>query len=331
MVKAQPIRATTVAPARTAPAARRRLYVTPAVAVAGAYLLTGAAWILTSDWILGRFIAEDRATELQLIKGLGFVLVTSIALYLVLGKMMRDLQNGARTQASLASRLREQSRQQRLLSQRLLLAEEDTRRAVAKDLHDGPLQSLTLSFMRLDAATRPSTADEPPVVDAEQVAAAMAAIREASEEIRAVVRQLHPPLLAEMGLAAALERHCHERSSRTGRTVEMQLEADPEVRVEPDIGIAVFRVTQEAVANALKHTLADPITVRLAVTRAAVKAEIVDRGPGFNPDEQVGMGLGLLSMRERTDAVGGSLTIRSTANGGTHVAVSVPLGVASAS
>ena len=314
-----------------------RPYLRPALVVAGAYLVAGGLWILASEWLLATVVPEERTTLLEVLRGLGFVLVTSVALYVVLGRMMRDLEEGARNQASLAARLRERSAQQRLLSQRLLQAEEETRRAVAKDLHDGPLQSLTLSFMRLDAATRDANLGEAGAqpIDVQQVAAAMAAIREASEEIRGVVRALHPPLLAEIGLAAAIERHCREMTSLTGREVRFVSNSSSarlmDTKVDPDLAIVAFRVTQEAAANALKHTAGDPILVRLAIREDAVEAEVIDQGPGFNPETRAGSGLGLLSMRERAESVGGSLTLESTASGGTHVRAILPIEAAPAS
>lgn len=321
-VKAQRIRVPVSV--RTSPPTNLRsgLPVGPALAVAVAYLAAGALWIVMSEWVLAAVVPDGQVISLQVAKGIGFVVVTSIALYLVLGRMMRELQDGAKAQASMASRLRERSAQQRLLSQRLMQAEEDTRRAVAKDLHDGPLQALTLSFMRLDAASR--NADAEPI-DTQQVITAMAAIREASDEIRAVVRALHPPLLAELGLSAAVERHCHEMSTRTGRDIRFESEVVRGAGPGPDASIAAFRIAQESIANAVKHTSADPIAVRLELHSAEIEVDVIDQGPGFNADAQIGVGLGLLSMRERAESVGGVLTVRSTPAGGTQVHVRIPV------
>lgn len=296
--------------------------VAPALAVAVAYLGAGALWILVSEWVLATVVSDDQAAAIQVGKGIGFVVVTSAALYLVLGRMMRELQDGAKAQASMASRLRERSAQQRLLSQRLMQAEEDTRRAVAKDLHDGPLQALTLSFMRLDAASRNAEAEP---IDTEQVITAMAAIREASDEIRAVVRALHPPLLAELGLSAAVERHCREMSTRTGRDIRFDSEVVRGTGPHPDASIAAFRIAQESISNAVKHTSADPIVVRLELRPSEIEVDVTDQGPGFNADSQIGVGLGLLSMRERAESVGGVLSLRSTPTGGTQVHVRIPV------
>jgi len=297
-----------------------RLAFAPALVVAGAYLGAGALWIVTSEWILRALVGTEHATTVQLLKGLGFVAVTAVALYVVLGRVMSRLQSSAQSQAQMASQLRDHSEQQRLLAHRLMQAEEDTRRAIAKDLHDGPLQALTLSFMRLDASTRTEE-----TIDPRQVANAMSAIREASEEIRAVVRALHPPLLAELGLAPAVERHCHELTTRTGRDIQFDRPTDRGGRpVHQDVSIAAFRITQEAIANAVKHTASDPVMVRLSFHDDSVEVEVTDQGPGFDANDKVGAGLGLLSMRERAESVGGELTVRSTPAGGTQVHVRIP-------
>src|SRR5690606_34257523 len=154
-------------------------------------------------------------------------------------RVLAELRTSLAKQAALAGEVRSRAREQRRLAHRLMQAEEDTRRAVAKDLHDGPLQSLTLTFMQLDAALRP--VDEGGPVDAERVGQAMSAVRSASEEIRAVVRALHPPLLAELGLVAALERHCNDSGRRAER--EIIFRGAPTL---PTVGgqaaIAVFRI-----------------------------------------------------------------------------------------
>ncbi len=317
-------RVSIAAPARLQVQAGRRfrIGVHPALVVALVYLGSGAAWIVASEWPLDLLVPAEHAQTAQLLQGAGFVVVTSIALYVMLSRMATRLQEGARAQASMAARLRERSIQQQQLSRRLMQAEEDTRRAVAKDLHDGPLQALTLSFMRLDAATR-GGAVEP--VDSGQVLAAMAAIKEASEEIRGVVRSLHPPLLAELGLAAAIERHARETSTRTGRDIRFTRDGDAGFSIDQDVAIAAFRIAQEAVANAVKHTVTGPILVTLRLRQASIDVDIVDQGPGFIPEAAIGAGLGLLSMRERAESVGGALSLRSTAAGGTHVSVRIPL------
>lgn len=295
----------------------------PAALVAAAYAVAGTAWILLSEMVVARFLADDNTLLIQGIKGIGFVVVTSVALYLVLGRVLAELRSSLATQAALASEVRTRAREQRRLAHRLMKAEEDTRRAVAKDLHDGPLQSLTLTFMQLDAALR--SVEEGGPVDPERVGQAMTAVRSASEEIRAVVRALRPPLLAELGLVAALERHCNESARRAERDVTF--EGDSALpTLDGQASIAVFRILQEAIANALKHTHDGPIRVRLRHDGTHLDLEVADEGPGFfHVSRAAGRGLGLVSMRERAESVGGTFSIASNARAGTVVRVRIPL------
>lgn len=307
--------------ARTSSERRDASRLAPAAVVAGAYALAGTAWILLSEWLLNTVTPEDQAVLAQVIKGVGFVVVTGLALYVVLGRLVGELQRSERAQATLAAEVRIRAREQRRLAHRLMQAEEETRRAVAKDLHDGPLQTLTLTFMQLDAAGRMVEDGQP--VDAESITRAMDAIREASDEIRGVVRALHPPLLAELGLAPAVERHCRESALRAGRDVRFQSNgAVPTLRSQSSI--AVFRILQEALANALKHTEQGHITVELHVDDGAVRLSVTDLGPGFTPEAKVGAGLGLLSMRERAESVGAEYELRTSPRTGTSVTVRVP-------
>ncbi|MEX1022034.1 MAG: sensor histidine kinase [Dehalococcoidia bacterium] len=299
-----------------------RRYILPMLGGLAVYVAIAAAWFVASEWALREFVPDGRPLLEAGVRGLGFLLVTTVVLFLVLRRLLRALQRSGRRRRSLATEVRSRAADQRLLAQRLMQAEEEVRRAVAKDLHDGPLQSLTLSFMQLDAALREAESGAP--MDRDRVGGAMEAIRNASEEIRAAVRALHPPLLAELGLRAAVERHCREVALRTDR--EVRFDADEGI---PDLGaqpsIALFRIAQEALANAAKHTAPGALSVRLSCDEAAVAVEVVDGGPGFDPMTADGPGIGLVSMRERAESVGGAFEIDSSVDAGTTVRVRVPV------
>ncbi|MCK9485819.1 MAG: sensor histidine kinase [Dehalococcoidia bacterium] len=304
---------------RSAPSdhlASARLGAAPALSVG--YLLAGVAWVLASEWLVHALVPEERAGLARIVAGLGLVALSGVTLYLVLERL------GGQADAAPASvrGLRRHEARQRRLAHRLMEAEEDTRRSVAKDLHDGPLQALTLTFMQLDAAARGAEAGGP--VDAHRVTDAMNAIRDAADDIRAVVRALHPPLLAELGLAAAVERHCRETAIRAGRDVLFE-GASSLPPADTQSSIAVFRILQEALANALKHTSDGPIEVDLQVQDGRVHLSVRDHGPGFEPGASLSEGLGLLSMRERAESVGGAFVLQSGADRGTAVSVHVPL------
>lgn len=301
---------------------RARRLTGPIVAVIVAYVLVGAAWMLLSEWALDALLPERQAVWNAILHGLGFVTVSGVALYLILGRMVDALQHSMRERLSLATEVRSRATTQRLLAHQLMRAEEETRRAVAKDLHDGPLQMLTLSFMQLDAAIREH--EDGTEFDRERIGGAMDAIRNASAEIRAAVRELHPPLLAELGLAAAIERHCREVAARTER--EVRFYADEELPAPlPAPSIALFRIAQEALANAAKHTRDAPIQVSLTCDHHELHLEVEDEGPGVDLRDALGAGLGLVSMRERAASVGGRLELRSSPSSGTSVRIRLPL------
>jgi signal transduction histidine kinase len=290
------------------------------VAAALVYAISGSVWVIASEWLFESAWPIADSGVVHVARDLAFIALTTAILYALLSRMLRALQHGNRNQTALARDVRTRARDQRRLSHRLMRAEEETRRAVAKDLHDGALQSLTLSFMQLDAAVR--STDEGVMVDPAQVQNAMTAIREASDEIRAVVRALHPPLLAELGLGPAVERYCRELTQRANR--EILLQRDPQMPdLPPQTAITIFRIAQEALANALKHTQGGAISVTLGFEGSAVALEVRDFGPGFDLAESTSGGLGLISMRERAESIGAELVLASDSRG-TAVQVRVP-------
>lgn len=291
-----------------------------------AYIALGLLWLTAGNRVIESLVPEERHTLVHSLSHALFVLFSAVVLFLLLRTLLGALRGGVETQAALSEELRLRMLDQQQLARRLLVAEEETRRGVAKDLHDGPLQALTLSFMQLDASHR-ATADGRAAAD-DSLREVMATIREASEEIRGVVRALHPPLLAELGLSAAVQRYCAEVALRSRR--EVRFEGPPSLPPLSDaLSIALFRITQEAVANAVKHTPAGTIAVRLDQLEADVQVCVEDEGPGFDPSRPPavtgpGRGLGLLSMRERAESVGARLSVKSD-SGGTLVCVRAAL------
>ena len=146
-------------PARLpAPTPRRVLRVPPALAVALVYLASGAAWIFGSEWLLELLVPAEHAHTVQVFKGVGFVVVTSIALYVMLNRMMGQLQEGTRAQASLATRPRERAAQQRDIGRQAHSA--DTRRRRTIQMNTGaPTKAVTMptSSSAGRATSRPAT------------------------------------------------------------------------------------------------------------------------------------------------------------------------------
>ena len=214
------------------------------------------------------------------------------------------------------ARLNERSRE-------LALVEERTR--LARDLHDAVSQKLFSLRLTADAAATLI------MTDTDRAAAELGRVqrlaREASAELRAVLAELRPPALSEDGLAAAL--HKHVETLRRAHQVPITLDARTTCAIPTDVEDTIFRVAQEALHNALRHADPSMITVELETCGDLVVLEVRDDGHGF--DTAVGESvavrrLGLASMRERAERLGGRLMVRSASGVGTVVRVEVPLG-----
>jgi signal transduction histidine kinase len=206
------------------------------------------------------------------------------------------------------ARLYERSRELSVLEERARLA---------RELHDAVSQRL----FSIRAHTR--AAELLIVKDPARAAAELTAIAElgaqAHGELRAVIDGLAPPELD--GLAESLRRYAELAGRAHGVTVRVTAADVPELA--PRAQGAAFRVAQEALHNALRHSGASEVSITLSRTRRRVILEIADNGTGFDP-ELASAGLGLTSMRERAAAVGGALRISSTPGAGTTVRMEVP-------
>lgn len=211
-----------------------------------------------------------------------------------------------------------------LLLDRLLSAQEDERRRIAADLHDGLGQNLTTMLLRLSVITESAATDA-----VRENAAALREIASTSlAEIRELVRETRPPALDDLGLAAALERQLADVAAATGLAATLSWPDGDSRRFAPEIETAVYRVVQEAVTNAVRHAAAGHIEVRVAATDETLTVEVQDDGRGFDvraalqPARQP---FGLLGMRERVAVCGGSVDVTSEPGRGTVVTARVPL------
>ncbi|MEM8710694.1 MAG: ATP-binding protein, partial [Planctomycetota bacterium] len=203
----------------------------------------------------------------------------------------------------------------------LARAEEAERSRIARELHDDLSQRLAAASMGLRATTH----DLEGTIRAEHDAAlkdSLAVIEELSTDVHVLSRQLHPAVLDDLGLLAALRSECQRRRSIMSATVTLT-DSGATDAIRGDVGLALFRVAQEALQNASKHANASHVRVSLDADGPAetstVTLSVEDDGRGFDQDELNGPGLGLLSMRERMTLVGGQLTVTSNAQGGTSV------------
>jgi signal transduction histidine kinase len=147
---------------------------------------------------------------------------------------------------------------------------------------------------------------------------------EISSDVSAPTRELYSPKLELLGIIPALRGFCEELASHQKLTIDFRHDEIPN-RLPRDVSLCLFRVLQEALRNAVKHSGVQRIEAQLQATTEGIQLTIRDEGLGFEPDEVgQGSGLGMVSMRERVGLVGGTITIASKPNGGTRIAVRIP-------
>ena len=220
---------------------------------------------------------------------------------------------------AMLQRAEEQENSRRETLRRVVEAQEGERRRIARELHDDTGQSLASVLMGLRRAEQSADPAETTRILTELRETITASIR----DLRALAVELRPPALDDFGLNAALERLTGTFGRRTGLKIDLQT-SGLEARLPDAVETAVYRIVQESLTNVAKHAGAGTVSVVAQQHPGRAVVVIEDDGRGFDPDG-VATGLGLVSMRDRVDLVGGTLRVESTEGVGTTIAVEVPL------
>ncbi len=192
---------------------------------------------------------------------------------------------------------------------RLIEAQEQERRRIARELHDDISQRLAVLTIGLEQIGRGGPAVRDLVRQATEL----------SRDLQSLSHRLHSSKLEYLGLASAAAAFCKEASAQHGMPIAFRQDLKRDVR--PDSALALFRVLQEAINNAVKHSRSHGIDVLLQGASDGVQLEVADDGQGFDVEGALqGNGLGLISMEERMKLVGGQLQVRSTSTGTTVLA-----------
>jgi two-component system sensor histidine kinase UhpB len=209
--------------------------------------------------------------------------------------------------------------------ERLAVACEDERRRLARDLHDGPAQSLAAALFAVDIAIR--ALERSPDTARDELTGARELVRDALDDVRSMMTGLRPRLLEERGLVAALESLA-AMPPLWGPDVRVEARGQVGQRLPPELALGLYRIAQEAVSNARRHSGASRVVVSLYIDRDMVTLEVGDDGHGFSVSDAasgVGRGEGIPGMRERALLLGAHLAIVSRPREGTRVIVTVPL------
>jgi signal transduction histidine kinase len=224
----------------------------------------------------------------------------------------------------LAAKLQEANRRLReFADQAEELATAQERARLARELHDAVTQ--TIFSMNLTAQAARISLEEQPGKTPALLERLQELARDALAETRSLVDGLRPHTIAEVGLVSAMERHFALRQRRDGLHVSFRV--DGEQRGDAPLMDALFRTTQEALNNVVRHAGATQATVELSFAEGGVTLRICDEGKGFDTTEgRHAEGYGLLTMRERVEKVGGTLRVSSASGKGTVVEARVPIG-----
>jgi PAS domain S-box-containing protein len=212
------------------------------------------------------------------------------------------------------------------LSIRLMETQDEERRHIAREMHDSAgqtISALTIGIARILKATRSAHPDLTSLVEEAQTLA-----EELAKEVRTTSYLLHPPMLDEVGLHAALGWYIDGVKQRSGLDVALLL---PELFERParEIEVIIFRIVQECLTNVHRHSQSKSAQIRITRENSEIVIEVRDKGVGMSPNQldrirTKGAGVGLRGMRERVRPFGGSIRIDSNAGGGTRVVVTLP-------
>lgn len=228
------------------------------------------------------------------------------------------------TDKHLVSEQIQASREQlRALASHIEQAREEERTSIAREIHDELGQALT--GLKLDMAWM--THRLPPHHElTTQCASIIHRIDQTLSAVRRIATELRPSILNELGFAAALEWQGQEFATRTGIEVVMELAVDG-AAISNDLGSSAFRILQESLTNIVRHAHATRVTIRLAQSPELLTLEVSDNGIGVTPQRlESTTSWGLVGMRERARACGGEFSLAARPDGGTVVALRVPLG-----
>jgi PAS domain S-box-containing protein len=212
------------------------------------------------------------------------------------------------------------------LGGRLIAAQEDERRRIARELHDDLSQKLALLTMELDQLSQTPSNEDTSL----RLRRLTDQAGQIATDVHRLSYQLHPSKLEALGLVASIRSYCRDIELQHAIEVEFTHTEVP-VTIPAEVSLCVFRVVQEALHNVVKHSSAQSAFVKLSGTGDGLQLQIADSGVGFTLEAQDGQRLGLVSMRERVHFLGGKLVIHSAPGNGTRIGVRVPFGTSSGS
>lgn len=229
------------------------------------------------------------------------------------------------------TRVLESAKNRQLLGIKIILAQEEERRRIAREIHDGPAQSMANLILRADIAERMLARGEIKAVR-EELVDLKRHVRTELEEVRKIIFNLRPMTLDDLGLIPTIRKLVQDFEEKTRIRTKFELRGK-ERRLSSGMEVALFRLVQESLTNVSKHAEATFVTVDMTFRPdGKVRVVIVDNGIGFDVARWKAKGggsgasFGLVGMKERVELLEGTFEIESNANAGTKIVIEVPSG-----
>jgi signal transduction histidine kinase len=242
-------------------------------------------------------------------------------------EMGQRIQTKTEQNIALADELRRQSEQRGELLKRLIHVQEDERKRVARELHDELGQSLSALALQTQVAKGLIPPEDKAARD--QLEETRKLISATTDQMYALILALRPSVLDDLGLVAAVRAHAERLFEKS--EIEYSIKSNRlEQRLPPEVETTLYRIYQEALNNALRHSGANHVRITFSKRGQMFKGAVFDNGHGFNP-ESIQMdgtssdGLGLLGMQERAAQCGGRIEVSSKPGEGTEIKIHIPL------
>jgi two-component system, NarL family, sensor histidine kinase DegS len=226
------------------------------------------------------------------------------------------------------TRILESAKNRQLIGLKIILAQEEERKRIAREIHDGPAQSMANLVLRTEIAERMLAKQEFQMVQDELIDL-KGQVRSGLEEIRKIIFNLRPMALDDLGLVPTLRKYVQDFEEKTKiRTVFDTI--GREVRLPSAMEAAVYRLVQEAFTNAMKHASATYVSLEITYQANMVKIAVNDNGIGFSVEQieaktKESTHFGLIGMRERVELLDGRMEIESEKGRGTKVTIHIPI------
>ena len=207
----------------------------------------------------------------------------------------------------------------------IIMAQEEERKRVAREIHDGPAQSLANIVMRAELCLK--LMEKIPALLKDELQSLMDLVRGSLQDVRKIIFDLRPMSLDDLGLVPALKRYVEQYTRDNNIFVEITVLGD-EYDIANSLVIAIFRVIQESMTNVRKYANATEVVIKIEYLPDRINVVVRDNGQGFDVEkvlsEKNGVAFGIVGMRERIQLLRGKFEVRSAIGKGTEVIISVP-------